>query len=363
LKILIDIGHPAHVHYYRNLARELEKRGNSIIWIAKNSGITEELMRIYGITSFILPQKSDKLSGKIWKQILYNYLIFKICRKYKIDIAIGTSVSIVHVSKISRVKSIVFDDDDDEVQPLITKYVNPFADLLVSPESLKGKRKRTNTIYYPGFHELAYLHPNRFLPDPTVLREVGLIEGDKYFILRFNAFKAHHDKGVIGLSLEQKKELIKILEPTGKVFITTERAIEPEISEYQLKIRPDRIHSLIYFSTIFIGDSQTMASEASVMGVPALRCNSLAHSISYLDELESKYGLTYSFLPSEFDQLIVKLKDLLSNRNLKSDWDQKRMKLLSEKIDVTAFWLWLVDNYPESTEMFTENRSFFHQFI
>ena len=43
---------------------------------------------------------------------------------------------------------------------------------------------------------------------------------------------------------------------------------------------------------MFIGDSQTMTSEAAVLGVPSLRCNSFAGRISYINEQEFKYGLT-----------------------------------------------------------------------
>ena len=45
------------------------------------------------------------------------------------------------MSKFTNVKSIIFDDDDDDVQPIVTKFVNPFANYLVSPDVLKGKEK------------------------------------------------------------------------------------------------------------------------------------------------------------------------------------------------------------------------------
>jgi len=271
-------------------------------------------------------------------------------------------VSVAHISKISRVKSVVFDDDDDEVQPLVTKFVNPFADVLLSPDALKGKRKRKDTIYYPGYHELAYLHPKRFNPDPEILKSVGLTPEDIYFIMRFNVFKAHHDIGISGLSLAQKLELINLLKPHGKILITTEREIEPELQEYQLKISPEKIHSLMAYATLFLGDSQTMTSEAAVLGVPSLRCNSFVGRISYLKEEEQRYGLTFGFLPTQFNLLLNKLKELLVTENLKKEWQKRRQRMLSEKIDVTAFWLWLIENYPESKSLVKETPDFWEQF-
>lgn len=344
MNLLIDIGHPAHVHYYKNLAWELEKRNHRVYWTVKNIPVAKRLLELYGFNYIELPKKGVNIFQKVIKQIQYDYVLLNICKKLNIDTAIGTSVSVAHVSKLSKVKSYVFDDDDDDVQPFITLFVNPFADVLVSPSSLMGKRKRKDTIYYPGFHELAYLHPNRFKPDTSVLKELGLTQNDRFFIMRFNSFKAHHDVGISGLTIEQKLKLIDLLKPHGKIFITTERNIELELKEYQLTISPDKIHSLMSFATIFIGDSQTMTSEAAVLGVPSLRCNSFSGRISYLEEEEHRYGLTYGFTPNNFDKMVVKLNEILKNTEIKAIWQSKREKLLSEKIDVTAFWVWLLEN-------------------
>lgn len=362
MRILIDIGHPAHVHYYRNLAKELEVRGHKIIWIVKNIRVVKQLLDSYGFSYIVLPVKANGLIGKVLRQVQYDFKLLTICRKEKIDLAIGTSVTIAHISRISRVKSVVFDDDDDAVQPLVTKYVNPYADALLSPDTLLNQRKRKDTIFYPGYQELAYLHPVRFNPVPSVLDELGMKNEDVFFIMRFNAFKAHHDFGVKGLSIQQKLELVKILKQFGKIFITTEREIEPELKEYQIKIEPQKIHSLMAFATLFLGDSQTMTSEAAMLGIPSLRCNSFAGRISYLEEQEKKYGLTYAFLPEHFDRMVLKLNELLSNPNLKEEWQNKRQKMLGDKIDVTSFWTWFIDNYPGSVTQASQAPGFWMRF-
>ncbi|HNT67403.1 MAG TPA: DUF354 domain-containing protein [bacterium] len=348
MNILIDIGHPAHVHNYRNLARELENREHQVFWTVKELTMAKRLLDLYGFSYTVLPRKSDRLLGKVFKQIVYDLLLLRFCLKHRINIAIGTSVSIAHVSRLSKVASIVFDDDDDDVQPMVTKYVNPYADALLSPDTLKGKRKRQDTIYYAGYHELAYLYPNRFFPDQQVLSDAGLREGECFFIMRFNVFKAHHDVGIKGLSIEQKLKLVEVLQPLGRILITTERGIEPELKKYQLNISPNKLHSLMYYATLFLGDSQTMTSEAAVLGVPSLRCNSFAGRISNLEEVEHKYGLTFGFTPDNFDALLGKLCELVERPDLKKEWQIKRQKMLADKIDVTAFWLWFVENYPES---------------
>jgi predicted glycosyltransferase len=362
LTILIDIGHPAHVHYYRNLVRELENKGNKVIWTVKNLDTAKLLLDFYGFRYTVLPSKADRLPLKIFRQLLYDLILFNIYRKEKVNIAIGTSVTIAHISKISKIKSIVFDDDDDNIQPLVTKFANPFASTLLSPDALTGNRKRKDTIYYPGYHELAYLHPNRFKPDPLVLLNAGLNSSEPFFVMRFNVFKAHHDIGVKGLSLDQKLRMVEILKPHGKILITTERGIEPELKAYQLKISPEKVHSLMYYATMFLGDSQTMTSEAAILGTPAIKCNSYAGRLSVPNELENKYHICYSFLPQQFDLMLEKINELIYKQDLKKEWHIRRDRMLKDKIDVTSFWTWFVENYPQSTQILKENPEYLERF-
>jgi predicted glycosyltransferase len=257
-------------------------------------------------------------------------------------------------------KSVILDDDDDEAEPLFVKFGHPFADTILTPSAIK--RKSSKAVYVDAYHELAYLHPNRFAPDPSVLRDSGIEEGEPYFILRFNAFKAHHDIGAEGLSIENKRRLVERLSASGKVFITTERNIDDEFKLYQLTVSPDKAHSLMYYATMFVGDSQTMTSEAAVLGTPAVKCNSFAGRLAVPNELEHKYGLCYSFLPEQQDAFFAKIEELLAMPDLKGEWQRRRQHLFSEKIDYTSFLVWFVENYPQSRQTIVEQPEFQFQF-
>lgn len=350
MKLLIDIGHPAHVHLFRNFYSEMTKRGHKITVTVKEIASAKRLLELYGIPYVTLGLKSDSLLKKAFNQLLYDLRMLMLVWKERTDMAIGSSPTIAHVSRLSRMKSVMLDDDDDVVEPLMTAFGHPFTDLVVSPDSLRGSRKKKGTLFYPGYHELAYLHPNWFSPDPGVPTEAGLAPGEPYFILRFNAFKAHHDKGAAGLNMDQKLQLVRMLEGYGRVLITTEKEMPPELMQYRLSVSPEKIHSLLFYATAFIGDSQTMASEAAILGVPSLRCNSFAGMLSSLEEEEKKYGLTYAFSPDRFEGLTNRLKELLANPGLKEEWQRRRMAMLSDKIDVTSFLVWLAEGYPGSAE-------------
>lgn len=356
MNILIDINHPAHVHLLRNVYKMLVEHGHKVIVVVKEIPTAMKLLDLYGIPYIDLGKKDDNLGKKGFDQLVYDKRMLKIVRQNHIDIGLGSSINIPHVSKFSHMKSIILDDDDDEVEPLFVKFGHPFADTILSPMGTPRKSKKT--VYVNAYHELSYLHPNRFEPDASVLRDAGVEKGDPYFILRFNAFKAHHDVGVVGLTIENKRRLVNTLRMKGKVFITTERDLDDEFKPYQLKVSPEKAHSLMYYATMFIGDSQTMTSEAAVLGTPAIRCNTFVGKIHYLEEEEHKYGLTYGFLPNQTEEMFKKIEELLAMSDLKEEWQSRRKKMLSEKIDYSSFLAWFVENYPESGKIMKEDPNY-----
>jgi predicted glycosyltransferase len=362
MNVLVDIGHPAHVHLYRHFINEIRRKGAEVTVTVRDIATAKSLLEIFGLDYIELGRKRDTFSGKLADQISYDFQVLKIIRQRRINIGVGSSIVLPHVSAVTHMHSIVLDDDDDEVEPLFRYFAHPFATTLLSPDVLRNKRSRKSTLFYPGYHELAYLHPSVFTPDEDVLGSAGIKPGERYFILRFNAFRAHHDQGAHGLTREQKLRLVERLKPEGRIFITAERDIGSEFEEYRLKVSPEKIHSLISYATILIGDSQTMSSEAAVLGTPSLRMNSFAGRISYLEEEEQKYGLTYAFKPYEFDRLLTRLDELLSFPNLKQEWQHRRSGMLADKINVTAFLVWFVENYPGSIKTMEKESWNFSQF-
>lgn len=362
MNILVDICHPAHVHLYRNFISIMKSDGHVVYVTVRDIPSAKKLLKVYNIRYIDYGSKSDSILKKSLKQIKYDWTLRSIVNDLNIDIGIGTSISVAHVSKLTKMTSFILDDDDSEVEPLFAKFAHPFCDFLLSPDVLKNERNKNNFITYPGYHELAYLHPNRFSPDSGVLKELGISDGQKYFVLRFNAFRAHHDIGVRGLSHEQKKQIIRRLEKEGKVFITTEAEIEKEFEKYQLNITPDKIFSVLYYAALFIGDSQTMTNEAAVLGTPSLRLNSFAGRISYLKEQEEKYNLAFGFKPEDFGKLLETVNILLKMQDLDEIWKKRRNKMLEDKIDVTKFLVNLIGDYPRSIHSIKNDSDYYLNF-
>ena len=344
MRILIDIGHPGHVHLFKNFIKYLFNKGYKVVITTKDDKNITDLLKKYDLDYINLGKKGSGILGKILKQFVFDIKLLHYLYKFNIDVALGTSISISHACLFHKSKSFLFNEDDKKSAPFFAKAAYPFAYKIITPTVL-GENYGKKHIKVNSLHELAYLHPDNFKPDIKELEKVGIKKDESFFILRFNAFKAHHDKDIKGLSKEIKKKLIELLEKKGKVLITTEGKIGSEFKKYQIKISPEKIHHFLNYCDLFVGDSQTMTLEAAVLGVPAIRCNDFVGRCPAIEELEKKYGLTYGFKPNDSDKMLRKIKELLNKKNLKKEWQEKKKRLLKDKMDFNIFMIKLIENF------------------
>ena len=360
MRVLFDIGHPGHIHLFKNTYFSLKSKGHDVFVTIRDSKIHKDLLNSYEIPYTIVGSKKDTIFKKGIEQIKQNALLLKFVKKNKIDIGVSSGIALPQLSKITKLKSITLDDDDDDVEPLFVKFGHRFTDTLLSPNVIT--RKSSKNIKYNGTHELAYLHPTVFSPNKEIFNELGVEVDEVYFILRFVAFKGHHDVGQTGISLEKKRLLINLLDKYGKIFITSEDPIDEEFEKYRIKISPEKIHSALYYATMFLGDSQTMTSEAAVLGTPALKCNTFAGKLSVPNDLENKYKLCLSYHPDQFDEFLAHTERLIKSGELKLNWKQRLEDMLKDKINVSGFLTWFVENYPESKGIMTKDPNYQDRF-
>ncbi|MFW9851069.1 MAG: DUF354 domain-containing protein [Candidatus Thorarchaeota archaeon] len=347
MRILFDILHPAHAHFFRHIYDRMKSR-HDIQFVIRNKDVTRNLMDSFGLP---YSQASDAASSSLnlmTELIQRSLYIDKIVRKSKIDILAGISgISLAFSSFLRSRPLFVFTDTEDT--GLQSRLVFPIANRIVTPNCFArdfGKKH----IRYKGYQELAYLHPNYFKPDASVLHEVGLSEDQDYVFLRFTSFGASHDISQHGLNLEEKTKLVDYLSSKYNVMISSEGEIPKRFEKFRYKGAPRNIHHFLHYARLFFGDSQTMTTEAGILGTPAIRCNSLAgsiHGIGNFTELERTYGLVYSF--RNFGKAFQKMNELLAMENLKDIWNVRRSKMLSNMDDVVEF----VSNFIESYH--TEN--------
>ena len=206
--------------------------------------------------------------------------------------------------------------------------------------------------------ELCYLHPKYFKADPNVLKLLNLKKNEKFVIIRFVSWSASHDIGQKGLDYKTKIKLVNTISKYAKVFISSEGKLPKELNKYKLMIAPDMMHSALAYCNLFIGEGATMASECAMLGTPAIYVNSL--EVGYCSEQENKYNLIFNFRNDT--GVIEKAVDLLNDENFESKLLESRDKMLLDKINITDFMVWFIENYPQSVGLIKDNPTYQNKF-
>ncbi len=275
MKILIDIGHPAHVHYFKNSIRILEDKGHKIAITSRDKEISLYLLDKYGFKYTCTGKNLPSKLGKAYSIIRNDLAIYKVARTFKPDIVVSFfSPFAAHVGKISRKPVIGFSDTEHaKINIILSKL---FTDAIVVPSCYWGSISANKEVRFNGYFELAYLHPKRFTPDPSIKNLLGIQVDQKYAILRFVSWSAAHDVGHQGLELAAKRKIVCELSKYVKVFISSEGEIPYDLKSYRIKIPPEKMHDALAFAYLYIGEGATMASECAMLGTPAIYVNSLS---------------------------------------------------------------------------------------
>jgi predicted glycosyltransferase len=235
MKILFDIHHPAHVHFFRHAIRILKQSGHEIIVTARDKDITLRLLDSYQIPYVCISKESRSKSGLARELLSRNRKLAKLVRAKRPDVMASIAgISTAQVGFITRTRNLIFYDTESATISNLISY--PFATEVITPDCYK-KKVLGRHVTYPGYHELAYLHPKRFTPDPEVLAESGISPEEPFSVVRFVSWKALHDIKARRFSFEEKMMLANSLEKYGRVYITSESPIPEEFEHCRLPLR------------------------------------------------------------------------------------------------------------------------------
>ena len=330
-RILVDVTHPAHVHFFRPAMRIWQEKGCELIVVARDKDVTLELLDHYGFDYTVLSKARSGLAGLALELVEHEGRLLKLIRREKPDVLLEVAGTfIVHAAALTRTPALVF--YDTEHAALSNAITYPFATKIITPASYRGDLGRKH-VRYNGYQELAYLHPKYFRPDPSVLDELGLAESEKYTLIRLVSWDASHDRGQKGITVDFGRQLVDRLLKYGRVFISAEGALPAEFEPYRLRLPAYRMHDALAFAHLYIGEGATMASEAAILGTPAIYINTL--SLGYIEEQERMYGLVQSCVDGA--EIIEAIDRIFERDDVGDEWHCQQERLLNEKIDVTLF--------------------------
>ena len=346
MKFLFHLGHPAHFHLFKNVILGLKEKGFPVFIIIKKKDILEDLLVESGLDfQNILPGgRSNSKIGLLLGIVKQTYKLMLFCKKNKPKILLGSTPSIAHVGKIFKIPAINFSEDDANAVRLFAIITYPFSSIILSPASCDNGKWNYKTIKYNSYHELAYLHPNHFNPQIEVVNKY-IATRNPFFLIRFSGLNAYHDDGISGINTTTAIKIIEILKDHGTILITSEKPLPDVLEKYRININPLDIHHFLAYAKMYIGDSQTMAAEAGVLGTPFIRVNDFVGRLGYLNEIEKKYRLGYGIKPNNIDSIFKKINKILENPYSKKEWHCRRRMMLQDKIDFASYLLKYISTY------------------
>ncbi|MBP7166572.1 MAG: DUF354 domain-containing protein [Bacteroidia bacterium] len=359
------LAHPAHFHLFKHTIHALKERGHAVMVTIKTKDVLKKLLEEHQIPFINIAEKERKDSkwGIIRSFIQRTLGHWKVARQFKPDLYISTSAEFAPFGRLLGIKSISVFEDDLYIFPVYSKLFVPFLHHQLCPVSCSAAQwdNHPKTIKYNANQELAYLRPAYFQPDYNKVSHL-FEKGRMNFFIRFAKLTAWHDENKKGITDKLALEIVKLLEPYGKIHLSSERELSPELEPYRVKVKASDILDVLYYADLYLGDSQTMTAEAAVLGTPSLRFNDFVGKLGYLEELEHKYQLTYGIPTDQPGKLLEKLKELVSIPQLKATWEARRKSMLEQTIDPTRFMVWFFENYPESARTLNNDKEYINRF-
>ncbi|MFZ4582466.1 MAG: DUF354 domain-containing protein [Paludibacter sp.] len=318
MKILIELNHPKHYYQFKYVMRILQDKGHSVKVVARNKDILLSLLDEECVEYEIFGVHRKSLLAKIVATFSIVFTYFKIFNEFKPDVVISkASFYSSFISRIKGVRSIIF--PDSEVVTVTNKIVVPLASKVVTPETFE-LNFGSKHIKVPGLFENCYLHPTVFEPDTLIIKSLKV----PFAIVRFIGWTANHDLGKSGFTLKEKIKIVEKISEKFTVYISSETELPLELAAYELKTPKSAIHSVLSSAHLYVGDSQTMATEAAILGTPAIRSNSFVgeNDMSNFKMLEKKFELLRN-VPLKGN--IYSFIDELSVDGVKENWMNKRL--------------------------------------
>lgn len=331
-RLLVDLIHPAHFHVFRPTIATLLSRGWSVRVTGREKDVLVQLLQHSGWDYTVVSAAHPGMTARLRELGSRTWRLWREVRAFGPDVVASVgSVAAAFAAALGRRPHVALEDTEQSYeQILLYRYVTP---LILTPEGFGrdfGRRQRR----YAGFHELAYLHPAHFTPDAAALVRAGIPTDRPLIFVRTVAWQATHDRGLRGGIGDDWAAHLHEWADHAYVVVSAEGPLPPLPAGCVALTDPTIAHHVLAHASLFIGEGGTMATEAAVLGVPAVFVNPL-HASNW-DELEHRYGLLRHF--PDWASALPHIASLLPRlAEVRAECRAGRDALLRDKIDVTAY--------------------------
>ena len=325
---------PAHVHLYKHVVSRLQARGHETSILARDYGCTLALLDWEGLSYTVYGRCGTDRRSLFTRLPGHYYRIARAVRRLDPDLLFGMGAYGAHAGLLSGTPSVlVLDSEPTSLDHAIS---TPFARAILTPTAFRkdlGARHYT----FQGFKESAYLHPDVFEADPAVRADLGVGSEERYVVLRLNAFGSHHDLGEGGFTPEKRRPLIEALAEDATVFVSDEDGSMDfdSLPARRFDLHPARLHDALAEASLLVADTQTMVTEAALLGTPAIRSNSFVgeDDMGNFRELADA-GLVVNL--ADADEVAPTAKRLLSDPGTRATWRRRCEDYVAGTVDVSS---------------------------
>ncbi len=308
MRILFDIVHPADVLFFKRPIEALKARGEELLILSRRKDITCDLLDAFGFEHTPITTAGEGTLGLLRELFFRDLKVLKHILSFRPDVMIGFGgVSIAHAGAITGAKAISFYDSENAT--LQTRLTWPFVSALYVPASYLGVTPAKRTVRLKGTKELSFLHPSAFRPDKALAIAAGLDPEKDNFFIRLVAWRANHDIGKCGWSEALLRSVVATLSERGCVHISSEVPLPDDLHALAYSGPKSAVHHLLAHCRLLIGESATMASEAAILGVPAIYAG--RDFPGYVRELE-RVGLVHNVQNPDETKMILAMDIALS---------------------------------------------------
>ncbi len=112
MRILIDIGHPAHVHFFSQPTRMLTQRGHELMLTSRVKEMAPRLLERLGIAHETISAQGDGGLLSLAKElVLRDARLFRAAGRFAPDVMAGIGgIFIAHVGLLKKIPALVFYD-------------------------------------------------------------------------------------------------------------------------------------------------------------------------------------------------------------------------------------------------------------
>jgi predicted glycosyltransferase len=343
MNVLFDFVHPADVNLFTNVIRHMQlKHPEYNLFITyRDRGILGKLLHseIHGLQIVKMGQHQKTFLKKLLHLFLREFMFIPFLIRNRIDLSVNQGACNILACRLLGIPFILFEDDYE--YKMAFYYAKLFATRDIMPEFIPGKG--ANVVKYRGCKELAHLHPDYYNYPDDILDEYNL-RGSRYVFIR--------EIANISVNYYNRKDyLVDVLNHIIDKGLTPVISSERDIADLPKQcIKLDKVgggyFALIKNALFVISSGDTVAREASVLGVPviysggrSMLANDMFINMGIIRKCDS-----LSDIMREIDNISDHKQNTLMNyselieKKIRNDWDDLNQVIYRQIMSFKPRW-------------------------